>query len=676
MNRITWVGLSILLLAAADGLQADVKLPSIFSDHMVLQCDQPVPVWGWAGAGKKVTVEFAGQSKTATVRADGKWMVKLDPLAASGESREMRVRSGDGDKARVIHNVIVGEVWLGSGQSNMEQMMLTQNPEEVATAVNPMLRQFITLKQMSLEAGEDVGGFWLSVEPGQTDTMSAVGYFFSKSIHAETKRPVSVIKAAWGGRNIESFISLGAIDTVEQFRASRSKALENLKAESAAFSDWLQMSERTDRPTAEIESFLNGGASLTKGWVEVPDSGLVSDPALPSFGAFWLRKEIELSADQIRVPQYLFVGFKSVDFYRVYLNGKLVEQEDMIDYTDSSGLNSRIYPLPEDMREGVNQLALRVFAPSRQTHLAWAPSLNGKAYGGGWMAKTEFALPEVLRDTKRPAWPPPLFTVGGTIYNGMIHPLAPYAIRGVAWYQGESNSRDAVSYRKLMPLLIRDWRSLWGNEGLPFYFCQLANWNPKMIQPVESSWAELREAQLMSLSLPGTGMAVLIDTGESKDIHPRSKDVAGERLARIALARTYGKAIPFSGPIYDFMKVEGSGIRVSFRHLEGGLVAGEIPSEYPVMRRTDETAPLVRNSPNSELEGFAICGEDRNWVWADAKIDGDTVLVWSETVTAPVAVRYGWADNPTCNLYNEAGLPASPFRTDDFPGITQRKARP
>lgn len=262
--------------------------------------------------------------------------------------------------------------------------------------------------------------------------------------------------------------------------------------------------------------------------------------------------------------------------------------------------------------------------------------------------------------------PPPMFTVGGTFYNGMIQPLAPYAIRGVVWYQGESNSRDAVSYQKLMPLLIKDWRSLWGNDRLPFYFCQLANWNPKMDRPVESRWAELREAQLMSLSVPDNGMAVLIDTGESKDIHPQSKDIAGQRLARIALAQTYGKAIPFSGPIYDSMKVEGYMIRVSFQHLEAGLVARDVPPEYPVMRRTGETAPLLRNSPNSELEGFAICGEDRNWVWADAKIDGDTVLVWSENVPAPVAVRYAWAENPTVNLYNQVGLPASPFRTDDF----------
>jgi len=665
-NVKPWAGqrlLLVLFLLGTASAQADLRLPSILSDHMVLQCDQSVPVWGWSESGAKITVEFAGQTKTATADADGKWMLKLDPLAASAESQEMQIRTSNGD-SQVIRDVIVGEVWLGSGQSNMEQMMFSQMTDETATAVNPLLRQFITIKRMSMQIGENVEGFWLRVEPGQTDTMSAAGYYFSKSIHEQTRRPVGVIKAAWGGRNIESFISPAAHDSVERFRESRSKALENLKAKSAAFSDWLQATGRADRPTADIDSFLHGEASRAKSWVEVKDSGLVSDPALPHHGAFWLRKEIELSAEQIRVPQYLFLGFNSVDFYRVYLNGKLVEQEDMEDYTDSSGLNSRIYLMPEDMREGVNQLALRVFAHSRQTHLAWAPALNGKAYGGGWMGRTEFTLPEVPATPKKPIFPQSLVAVPGTIYNGMIHSLSPYALRGFLWYQGESNTRDPAGYHELKPLLISDWRRLWGDDSLPFYSCQLANWREKDDQPGESSWAELREAQSMTLSVPDTGMAVLIDTGESKDIHPQSKDIAGERLARIALAQTYGKAIPFSGPVYEAMKIEGDRIRLSFGHLEGGLVAKEVPATYDVMRRTGQTAPLVRNRPDSQLEGFAICGADKQWVWADAKIDGDTVLVWSDQVAAPIAVRYGWAENPTCNLYNAAGLPASPFRTD------------
>ena len=663
MNRMTWVWLLGLLLLHASVVEADVELPSIISDHMVLLKSDDVPIWGKAESGERISVSLNGKTVETTAGKDGRWRVSLNLADSPDGPFEMIVR---GNNTLTIRDVVVGEVWLGSGQSNMEQMMFSQNPQqqETATAVNPMLRQFITIKQMSLEPEDDVKGFWLRVEPGQTDTMSALGYFFSKSIHEEMKRPVGIIKASWGGRAIEAFISPETLDLVEKFKASRTKALEGLNAKTTAFKQWLQANERSDRPTADLESFRDVETSSANGWVKVKDSGLVADPALPQHGAVWFRKEIELSAEQVRVPQYLFLGFKSADFFSVYLNGKLVETEDLEDYTRTSGLNSRIYLRPEEMREGVNQLALRVFAPSRPIHFAWAPTFNGKAYGGGWMAKAEFALPELTKDSKKPALPVPLFTVGGAIFNGMISPLAPYAIRGVIWYQGESNSRDPESYRQSMPLLIQDWRTRWGNQRLPFYYCQLANWGQKADRPAESNWAELQEAQWMTLSVPDTGMAVLIDTGESKDIHPQTKDIAGERLARIALAKTYGKSIPYSGPIYDSMTVEDTKIRIHFKHLAGGLVAKDVPAEYHVMRRTGKTARLVRNSPNSELEGFAICGKDRNWVWADAKIDGDSVLVWSEKVTSPAAVRYAWADNPTCNLYNAAGLPVSPFRTD------------
>ena len=248
----------------------------------------------------------------------------------------------------------------------------------------------------------------------------------------------------------------------------------------------------------------------------------------------------------------------------------------------------------------------------------------------------------------------------------MVHPIIPYGIRGVLWYQGESNTVNASLYRTSFPLLIKDWRQHWQQGDFPFYFCQLANYLAKMNQPGESAWAELREAQAKTLSVPNTGMAVLIDTGESEDIHPQSKQIAGERLAQIALAKTYRRDVVHSGPLYKSMRIEGSAIRLSFDHLGGGLIAKEVPATYDVMRKTGKTAPLVRNCPKSQIEGFAICGADKKWVWADAKIDGDTVLVSSTQVPAPIAVRYAWADNPTCNLHNAADLPASPFRTDDF----------
>ena len=278
----------------------------------------------------------------------------------------------------------------------------------------------------------------------------------------------------------------------------------------------------------------------------------------------------------------------------------------------------------------------------------------------------------------------------------MIHPLIPYAIKGVIWYQGESNIGRAYQYRKAFPLLINDWRTLWGQGDFPFLFCQLANMNGKQTEPSEANWAELREAQLMTLAIPNTGQAVLIDVGDSGNVHPRNKADVGARLAAIALAQSYGKSVPFSGPVYQAMKIDGGKIRLAFTKTDGGLVAKPLPATYSVdsalgennksdptdrehladspKRMYGQTAPLVRNSPGSQLEGFALCGADRKWVWADAKIEGAQVVVSSAKVPAPVAVRYGWSNNPTCNLYNGADFPASPFRTDDFP-ITSQAAR-
>jgi len=263
--------------------------------------------------------------------------------------------------------------------------------------------------------------------------------------------------------------------------------------------------------------------------------------------------------------------------------------------------------------------------------------------------------------------------IAGFLFNGMINPIIPYAIRGVIWYQGEGNSGRAVQYRTTFPLLITDWRERWGCGEFPFYFCQLANFQKKQAGPAESTWAELREAQSMALNLPRTGQAVLIDIGESDNIHPLNKREAGERLARIALAQDYGRKIPSSGPAYHSMKTEGSRIRLAFVQTEGGLVASPLPAVYDVNTAAGKTAPLVRNSPDSELEGFTICGEEGKWLWANAKIDDGAVLVWSDQIDRPVAVRYAWADNPTCNLSNGSGLPASPFRTDDFPELTKDK---
>lgn len=661
--------LTVLVFAPLAVLHAaELRLPSIFSDHMVLQRGKSVPVWGWADPGEELVVDFAGQSRSTTANADGKWTVKLDALEANAEARELVVKSLTRNRSLKVADVLVGEVWAGGGQSNMEFDLkaITSAVSEIEASANPALRQFHVLKNPSADApADDVPGYWTVARPGTTEDFIAAGYYFAKSIQRELKIPVGLIKVCWGGSKVEPWISPASLASVPEL-ASGAKNLNAMSERNqAAFREWLKRTQREDRTSGEVSRFLNGPASKEDGWVAVKDSGPVSDPSLPQQGAFWFRKEVSLSARQTGAAQVLQFG-PTAQFDQVYWNGTLIGERSVDSFTGLISVRHYLIP-PALLKEGVNQLAVRLFAPAEPPGFSWFPSVGTTKMPGGWMAKAEYALPPLDAEAKKAV--PPLtgqHVLPGRLFNGMVHPILPYAIRGVLWYQGESNTGNPSLYRTSFPLLIRDWRQHWEQSDFPFYFCQLANYRAKTDQPGESVWAELREAQAKTLSVPNTGMAVLIDTGESEDIHPQSKQIAGERLARIALANTYGREVVSSGPVYSSMKIEGNAIRLSFDHLGGGLVAKELPATYDVMRKAGKTAPLVRNSPQSPLEGFAICGADQQWVWAEAKIEGNTVLVSASQVPAPIAVRYAWADNPTCNLYNQAGLPASPFRTDEF----------
>jgi sialate O-acetylesterase len=669
MLKMTALRLTALIFAPLAVLHAaELRLPSIFSDHLVLQCDKAVPVWGWADAAEEIVVEFAGQTKSTTTNADGKWTVKLDALEASAASRELVVKSLSRNRSLKIADVLVGEVWAGGGQSNMEFDMkaITSAAAEIEASANPTLRQFHVLKNPSARTPvDDVQGYWTVARPGTTEDFIAAGYYFAKSIQRELKTPVGLIKMCWGGSKVEPWISPALLASVPEL-ASGAKNLDAMSERNkSAFREWLKRTQREDRTSGDVTRFLSVPVSKDNGWVAVKDSGPVSDPSLPKFGAFWFRKEVSLSARQTGAAQVLQFG-PSAQFDQVYWNGTLIGERSVENFTGLISVRHYLIP-PTLLKEGVNQLAVRLFAPAEPPGFSWFPSVGTTKILGGWMAKAEYALPPLDAAGKKAV--PPLtgqHVLPGRLFNGMVHPILPYAIRGVLWYQGESNTGNASLYRTSFPLLIQDWRQHWQQGDFPFYFCQLSNYRPKTNQPGESVWAELREAQAKTLSVPNTGMAVLIDTGESEDIHPQSKQIAGERLAQIALAKTYGLEVVHSGPLYTSMKIEGNAIRLSFDHLGSGLVAKELPATYDVMRKAGKTAPLVRNSPQSQLEGFAICGADKHWVWAEAKIEGDTVLVSSKQVPAPIAVRYAWSDNPTCNLYNAADLPASPFRTDDF----------
>ncbi|NOZ24028.1 MAG: sialate O-acetylesterase [Planctomycetes bacterium] len=510
-------------------VQADVKLPAVIGDNMVLQRGLDLQIWGWADVGEEVTVQLCDRKATATANDQGKWLVTLKALPEGGPF-EMTVK---GKNTITLKNVLIGEVWVCSGQSNMGMPVRGSSTAEeaIAGAKFPKIRLFKVDLTPSVKPREDCKAEWKLCSPETVPGFSAAGYYFGREIHKELKVPVGLIQNAWGGTPAEAYTSLEALESEPSLKP---------------------IADRFKTVLEKVPDLKDNYGEYFKKWNK-------------AFRAY--RKE-------------LFAWRKQVQ--KAKAEGKK-------------------RPRP----------------PKRSKDMMFG-SKNA---------------PSVL-------------------FNGMVMPVIPYAIRGAIWYQGEANASRAYAYRTLFPTMIKCWRAAWGEGDFPFLFVQLPNFHQPVADPGESTWAEIREAFAMTLSLPNTGMAVTIDIGEADNIHPKNKVEVGKRLALCALGTVYGKDIVYSGPMYDSMKVEGNKIVVKFKHVGGGLEA-----------------------KGGVLKQFAIAGEDKKFVWADAKIKGnDTVVVCSDKVARPVAVRYAWADNPEgCNLYNKEGLPASPFRTDDWAGITWPK---
>ena len=674
LGRTTLV-LWTLLMAIPS--HADVKLPAIFSDHMVLQAADVVPVWGQADPGEEVIVIFNAKNHTAIAGSDGRWMVHLNLGATGVGPFEMAVR---GKNKITLRDVVVGQVWLASGQSNMERLLrqTARAEQEVAVSNNSLIRHFKIPRTSAESPAQDCEGKWVLASPATTADFTAVGYYFARRLQRELGVPVGIVNSTWGGTFSEAWTSAEAIATIPSLaagQATRKQAsLEYpglIKAYTRDFAAWMRATNREDRPADPAP--LLAGAATPSGWIPITLPGKVAAPGLPEYGAIWLRREVEIGPANIPSGLNLLFG-ELTGFETVYWNGKKIAETTLEKFT-GEGMPRLCSIAAPFFKPGRNVLAIRVFSPAEPPAFRINPqSFNAGPISlvGEWLARAESSLPDVA-SLPSPPKPPrmPVSQLASELFNGMIAPLIPLRLAGVIWYQGEANRGRAWEYREAFPLVINDWRKQWNRDDLPFYFCQLANFQAKSDTPAESAWAETREAQSMALSLPATGQAVLIDLGESKDIHPLNKHDVGERLARIALAKNHGRPITFSGPVFESQKVEGKTIRVRFSHTDGGLVARPLPARFDVSTLIGETAPLVRNSPDSEIEGFAICGTDRKWVWANARIERDTVVVWSDRIPQPIAVRYGWADNPTCNLFNGGGLPASPFRTDDFPATTK-----
>ncbi len=663
-HKTHWFAFALVVSAALLPMQAraDVKLATIFCNHLVLQRDMPVPIWGWADPGEAVSVSFAGQKKSATADAAGKWMVHLAKLPANANPQTLTVT---GKNTLTVSDVLIGDVWMCSGQSNMTYRMGYDKDyyaAEIAAANDPNLRCFLVdfHNSPTPEADLQPSAYqnWSPANPDSVASMfPVVGYYFGLELRKSLGIPIGLIHSSYGATPAEAWVSREGLGKDPELNTMADKQIanmaaypDNVKAFAANVAAWEEKYSAKDA----------GNTGEAKGWtkpdfddsawktVTVPMN--FSQIGLKAGGAVWLRKTIDVPASS--AGKWLNLKFNySSDDYTPYFNGTAVKGgEDWPKFFS----DSRGFWIPGNLvKEGKNTLAVRVFSHTKDGGLSVRTGDFGIPLDNDWRYTVEFANPELPADAwgafPHSPYAVPQYT-STYLFNAMVHPLLPFPIKGVIWYQGESNTSRAYQYRTLLPALIADWRGHWGEGTFPFYIVQLANFMEPAQQPTDTNWADLREAQLLTATHdPASGLAVTIDIGDKDNIHPKDKIDVGKRLALIALAKTYGHKIEYMGPLYASSAVEGSAIRIKFNHLGGGLVA----------------------KGGEPLKQFAIAGADQKFVWADAHIDGDTVVVSSPQVPQPVAVRYAWGDNPEgCNLYNAAGLPASPFRTDDWPGVT------
>jgi sialate O-acetylesterase len=641
--RAILTGLGLLCLSV---LSAQVKLPVLISDHMVLQRDKDLNIWGWASAGEKVTVKFNGKSYSGVTDAAGKWTVVLPKMKAGGPYT-MDISASNQVQ---VKDILIGDVWFCSGQSNMVlnmERVKEKYPEEIAAADYPEIRNFFipTASDAGKVHDELPPGKWQPVTPKTVYEVGAASYFFAKQLYTRYHIPIGIINSSVGGTPIEAWISEQGIQQFPEMvqSAARFKDTAFLNGmRRNAFTGNRTPPKPTDKGLTENVRWFDL-AYQPKAWKNIVVPGYWADQGIRGLnGVVWYRKEIDVPASMAGVPAKLFLG-RIVDADEAYVNGVRVGN---ITYQ----YPPRRYEVPATtLKAGKNIIVVRVtntagkggFVPDKPYYITangqsidlkgeWQYKVGdvfapGRGFGGGGGQISQQNIPTGL-------------------YNTMVAPVIPYAIKGATWYQGEANSGRPQEYAKLLPALIADWRNKWNDPQLPFLFVQLPNFMEMNYLPSESQWAQLRESQFLSLSVPNTAMAVAIDAGEWNDIHPLNKKDVGERLALAARKLAYGEdKLVASGPLYQSAAVEGNKIRISFSSTGSGLIAKD----------------------DDQLNYFAIAGADKKFVWAKAVIEGDKVVVWSEDVAAPLYVRYAWADNPDgANLYNREGLPASPFRTD------------
>lgn len=643
------------LLFVAGTVEAKIELPKIFTDNMVLQQKSSAPIWGKATADKNVIVKTSWDGRTYTVKADatGKWKTNIETPTAGGP---YTISISDGKELK-LKNVLIGEVWVCSGQSNMEMPLagwgkINNYEQEIAQANYPQIRLFHVEHRTStspLDEFEATRGDWKECSPATVAEFSSVAYFFGRNLNQNLNIPIGLISTSWGGTIAEAWTSGESLEQMPYF----AEAVENMRkfSEEEAqtiyeqkYKEWNAQILKADGGYQNSKVVYGEQSFDDLSWKIVTAPALWNDGELGDFdGIAWLRKTVEIPANWQGKELVLNLAFID-DNDITYFNGVEVGQTE--------GYNQRrTYTIPAKLvKQGKAVISVRVTDTGGGGGIygdneVLSIGLKTKrmedfiSLNGDWKYKISVDLKQYARAPQSQMGNPNRPTV---LFNAMIHPMLPFKVKGAIWYQGESNADRAYQYRDLFPLMIRDWRKQW-NDNLDFYFVQLASYQKRNAEPAEADWAELREAQSQTLSLENTGMAVTIDIGDAEDIHPKNKQDVGLRLALAARANTYGEKIAYSGPIYSGYTIEQNKIRISFKNTDKGLKA-----------------------EGGKVVGFAIAGQDHKFYWADAVIEGNEVVVSAPSVEFPVAVRYGWSINPEVNLYNGAGLPASPFRTDDW----------
>ena len=624
---------------------AQVRLPKIFGDNMVLQRSKGINVWGWASPKEKVTVKFHSQSKQATTGKDGKWKVALDPEAAGGPF-DLTI-SGKTNSVN-FKNVLVGEVWVCSGQSNMEwSVSYSDNATDaIAGATNSTIRHIKVPNTVASQPKDDIaGGEWNVCSPETVGAFTAVGYFFAQKISKELNVPVGLINTSWGGTHSETWTSREGFEGDEEFKSMIAN-MPKLDLDKIA----KEKEQKISQQIAGIQSNYPPSLQEVSSWksFDLDDSKwpTMNLPAAwetqswPDLdGAVWFRKSFDVPASDAGKAATLWVAMVD-DSDETYINGIKVGA------TENQWAKVREYQVKDGvLKQGRNVIAVKAVDTG----------------GGGGIHGEADMLHLMIGSHNVPLngrWTYHIESVAGSssvgpndyptlLYNAMINPLIPYSIQGALWYQGEANAGRAYQYRTEFPLMITDWRKHWGQGDFPFYFVQLASWNADNGNSTTgSTWAELREAQTSTLKLPNTGMSITTDIGDPLDIHPRNKLDVGLRLAAIALGNTYGKSVINRGPTFKQITPASDGkVYVEFSNIGSGLM---VKDKYGYVR------------------GFEVAGADGKFYPAQAFLDGDRVVIGNAAVKQPVIVHFGWADdNGECNLYNKEGFPAEPFRTGD-----------